>query len=222
MSNLSSLSELMRPKSLQDLALSLDHIRSLQGFARSGYIPNLLLSGHPGTGKSSTVSILKDAINAEVRSYTDTSKDLKPASFHARTFESVLEGRPLVHLVEDAEFMSPRLQASLRTLIEELLPHCRFIFTVNDTSKFDRPLMSRLTHISYYLPPTERPRIMQGLCHRYEKHFAEKGLAYSRERLTDIIALRFPDFRATANQIELEVLRGDGQDTAMVGSTLGC
>ena len=137
-----ALSEIMRPKTLRELALPLYQIERLEGMVRVGQVQSLLLSGDPGLGKTSTAQILTKAINADVHEFTGTSKDLKPSSFSGNSLASLLEGRPLVYVIEDTEHMSQRTQAALRGWTEELLrlaPQCRFIFTTNDIANLMAP-----------------------------------------------------------------------------------
>lgn len=200
---LPSLEELLQPKKFEDLALPVETIARLNGMVRRGRIMNLLLVGDPGAGKTSTWQIATTMAGADVMEFSGTSKELTRSSFSGRTLGNVLHGQPVVYVIEEAEFMPKRVQASLRGIIKPD-PRCSFILTTNDIRKIDPALVSRLTRISYFLLQSDRPRVIDNLQLRYEAILGELGVAYEKQRLAEIIATRFPDFRATAKGIEFE------------------
>jgi replication-associated recombination protein RarA len=199
------LSERMRPVSFDELALPGADTAALKGMVRRGNTMNMMLAGDPGTGKTSTWQILAKGIKADIIELTGASDDIKPNAIGPNGMNNLL-GIPLIYVVEETERLSKPMQVSLRGIVEKSFEHCRFIFTTNNIRKIDPGLVSRLKVISYYIFPSDRPRIMDGLLARYEETLANLGVPYDKVRLQEIIATRFPDFRAAANQIEFEMM----------------
>lgn len=202
------LSELLRPKRLCDLVQPRIIIEPLDRMGREGRLMNMLFYGKPGVGKTSAARILIKIVNAdvfEINGSLDTGID---------TFRTVLvpwaslcsmEGEPKVCFIDECEKLSANAQAALRGLIEEY-PKVAFLMTANDISKLDEALLSRCVPIWFDPLPSEYPEVIERLCDRYKQMLTELGFGFDLTRVKEIICLDFPDLRAIANRLELEIV----------------
>jgi replication-associated recombination protein RarA len=201
------LSELLRPQQLGDLTISQKDIERLQRMADSGDIMDMIFYGEPGTGKTSAARILIRAtgvdhplvVNGSSASGIDYIRDtIGP---YVRT-TSVLQSKKLV-FIDEADGLSKAAQSSLRYEIENKR-NARFIFTANNIGKLSEAIKSRMLSLCFEVSPNNRIGVLNRLNERYGTKLGELGIQYDKERLSEIIGLYYPDFRAIANRLEYE------------------
>jgi replication-associated recombination protein RarA len=201
------LSELLRPQQLGDLTISQKDIERLQRMAGSGDIMDMIFYGEPGTGKTSAARILIGAIgvdhplevNGSSANGIDYIRD-KIAPYAQAT--SVLQNKKLV-FVDEADGLSRVAQSALRYVIENKR-NARFIFTANNIGKLSEAIQSRMLSLCFDISPENRIEVLKRLNERYQTKLGELGIQYDKDRLSEIMGLYYPDFRAIANRLEYE------------------
>ncbi len=201
------LSELLRPQQLGDLTIAQKDIDHLQRMADSGDMMDLVLYGEPGTGKTSAARILVKSIGVdhplEINGSSANGIECirEKIGPYARS-TSVLQSKKAV-FIDEADGMSKVAQNGLRYVIENKR-NCRFIFTANDIAKLTEAIRSRMLSICFDISPVHRVDVLKRLNDRYQAKLTELGISYDKDRLSEIMGLYYPDFRAIANRIEYE------------------
>lgn len=205
------LSEHLRPQSLDDLSLPEAKTESLKRMITSKNFQNLLFYGSPGIGKTSTARILCDELDADI--YFVAGSDLNKSNL-LETVDSFCRTHSLfsavkVCFIDEADFMSNKVQASLRITIESSSDHVRFVMTANNISKISKALQSRFTCINFDVLPKDRSEVIQKLIFNYRSKLRDLNYVYDKDRLREIVYRNFPDMRSIANQFEFEFERGE-------------
>jgi len=194
-------SEILCPQALSDLTLPMPTIHRLQRVIESGSWVNMLFYGPPGSGKTSAARIVMKAIggSATINRLSKTSPDL------AKDIKTFFAYRCEICFVDQAHLMSKREQTVLPDIIDWASGHqCRLLFAATDITKLMPAIRSRLTEISFEVPPEDREEVQKRLMERYENLLSASGYTFDKGRLERIIEANLPDLRAIANNIEFE------------------
>jgi putative ATPase len=200
------LSELLRPQQLGDLTIAQRDIDRLQRMADSGDIMDLIFYGKPGTGKTSAARILIKAMDAHTLEVNGSSANgieyiREKIGPHARS-TTVMPCRKVI-FIDEADGLTKAAQSTLRYVIENKR-NARFIFTANDFGKLSEAIQSRMLSICFDISPINRIEVLKRLGERYQSKLTQLGIQYEKDRLSEIMGLYYPDFRAIANHIEYE------------------
>ena len=205
------LSEHLRPQSLDDLSLPKAKIESLKRMVASKKVQNLLFYGSPGIGKTSTARILCDELDADT--YSVAGSDLNKSN-QLENVDSFCRICSLftaikVCFIDEADFMSSKVQSSLRITIESSSDLVRFVMTANNISKISKALQSRFTCINFDVLPKDRTEVIEKLIFNYRSKLRDLNYIYDKDRLREIVYRNYPDMRSIANQFEFEFERGE-------------
>ena len=194
-------SEILRPQALSDLTLPMPTIHRLERVIESGAKVNMLFYGPPGSGKTSTARIFMNAIGGSmtIDRSSETSPDLAKCikNFLSRVGANIC-------FVDEAQFISKRDQTVLVDLIDWFSGKSRLLFAATDITKLIPAIRSRLTEISFEVPPEDREEVQKRLMERYGNMLSASGFTFDKVRLERIIEANFPDLRSIANNIEFE------------------
>ena len=198
--------EKYRPKELKDCILPVSLKKTFQEFIDNKQIPNLLLSGSSGIGKTTVAKILCNTlkcdwiiINGSDERNIDTLRN-KIASF-ASTVS--LSGGKKVVILDEADYLNPQsTQPALRGFIEQYSSNCRFIFTCNYKNKIIKELHSRCSCIDFYLKNEERPLMAQGFYLRLLEILKLENIKCDPSLAEDLVLKNFPDFRRILNEVQ--------------------
>lgn len=196
--------EKYRPKTLDDVILP-DKIKaSFREFIEKKNLPNLILSGGPGCGKTTIAkAVLEDigcqylVINASLEGNIDTLRTT------IKDFASSMSisGRKFV-ILDEADYLTPAVQPALRNFMEEFSSNCGFILTCNFKHKIIEPLHSRCSLIEFSFSKQEKTDLATQLFKRIKHILDLEQIEYDKKVIIELIKRHFPDFRKIINEIQ--------------------
>ena len=198
--------EQYRPRKIEDCILP-DNIKSvLTKFVEQGKIPNLLLSGPPGIGKTTVAKALCEEIGADyyVINGSDEGRFLDTVRNQAKNFASTvsLTGGAKVIIIDEADNTTNDVQLLLRANIEEFSSNCRFIFTCNYKNKIIEPLHSRCSVVDFSISGKEKQQLAAQFFKMIQDILAEQRVEAEPKVLVALVQKYFPDFRRTLNELQ--------------------
>ena len=198
--------EKYRPQTVSECILPEELKNTFQQFVDKKHIPNLLLSGGPGIGKTSVAkAILNElgcdyiVINGSMKGNIDT---LRTDIQNFASAMSLTGGRKYV-ILDEADYLNPQsTQPALRNFMEEFSANCGFILTCNYRNRIIDPLHSRCAVIEVGIPSKEKPQIAAELFRRVKNILQENNVEYDEKVVAEVIKKHFPDFRRVLNQLQ--------------------
>ena len=199
--------EKYRPKTIEECILPEDTKQVFKGFLEQGEIPNLLLSGSAGVGKTTIAKALCDELGADsyVINGSDEGRFLDTVRNQAKTFASTVsltsESRHKVIIVDEADNTTPDVQLLLRASIEEFQKNCRFIFTCNYKNKIIQPLHSRCSVVDFGIKK-DKQKLAAAFFGRVCEILTKESIKYEEKVVAEVVTKYFPDFRRTLNELQ--------------------
>ena len=199
--------EKYRPKSIDECILPDDTKQVFKGFLEQEEIPNLLLSGSAGVGKTTIAKALCEELGADsyVINGSDEGRFLDTVRNQAKTFASTVsltsESRHKVIIVDEADNTTPDVQLLLRASIEEFQKNCRFIFTCNYKNKIIAPLHSRCSVIDFNIKK-DKQKLAAAFFNRVCEILTKESIKYEEKVVAEVVTKYFPDFRRTLNELQ--------------------
>ena len=217
--------EKYRPKKVEDCILTQNVKDTFSSFVEQGEIPNLLLSGTAGVGKTTIAKALCNELGADfyVINGSDEGRFLDTVRNQAQNFAATVSltggAKHKILIIDEADNTTPDVQLLLRASIETFQKNCRFIFTCNFKNKIIEPLHSRTTVIDFNV----RGKSKQALCveffNRCRDILTKEKVTFSNKVVAEVIQKYFPDFRRTLNELQRYASTGS-IDTGIL-ATLG-
>ena len=195
-----------RPQRIEDAILPKSTKDKFQKFVNEKSIPNLLLTGPPGTGKTTAaIAMLKELdcdyimINGSLSGGIDT---LRNEITNFASSVSFAGGRKYV-IIDEADYLNANsTQPSLRNFMEEFSKNCGFIFTCNFKNRIISPLRSRLSEVDFMIDKSERTKIASKFFKRVTSILEKEEVEYDQKIVAKVIELHFPDFRRVLNELQ--------------------
>ena len=200
--------EQYRPKKIDDCILPDNLKKPFQGFVEQGEIPNLLLLGSAGVGKTTVAKALCEEIGASyiVINGSDEGRFIDTVRNRVKTFASTVSlvgGAPhKVVIIDEADNTTHDVQLSLRAFVEEFHSNCRFIFTCNFQNKIIEPLHSRCTVVDFRIAKAQQQKLQVQFFARLKEILDENEIEYEDKILVKLIGRYFPDWRRLINETQ--------------------
>ena len=199
--------ERYRPRVIEDCILPESVKKQFLQFIAKGEVPNLLLSGTAGTGKTTIARALCTELNCDyiVINGSDEGRQIDTLRTKIKQFASAVsfEGKTKVVILDEADYMNrDSVQPALRGFIEQFAENCRFIFTCNYSNRLIDPLHSRTTVIDFKLAPSDRPVLASKFLKRMEFILTNEGVEYNQRVLAELLNKHFPDYRRVINELQ--------------------
>lgn len=200
-----SFSEILRPQSIDDLLLIESTKRKLTEMSQSGNVMNMIFFGPPGTGKTTCAKLIANSERFEhilLSASTNYSSDKFMDRIQSFARSSSFYFKKKLILVDDGQFVAKKDLFALRTIIDEKMDSCRFIFTSNDLSIFDDALMSRFYPISFDVQMKDYDFMKSFLSARIQQKLLEVNRSIDNQTIERIISRNFPCYRKIAHELE--------------------
>ena len=200
--------EKYRPRYIDDCILPQETKKIFLDFVNNKEIPNLLLCGTSGVGKTTVAKALCNELGADfVLINGSEERNIDTLRVKIRQFASTVsltvDGGPKIVILDEADYLNPQsTQPALRGFIEEFSKNCRFIFTCNYKNRIIQPLHSRCSVIDFTIQATQKPQIAAGIFQRILQILTDEKVEYNEKVVVEVVNKFFPDFRRMLNEIQ--------------------
>jgi len=206
--------EKYRPKTIEDCILPENIKKTFRDFLNTGEIPNMLLAGPPGIGKTTVAKALCNELGVDtyVINGSDEGRFLDTVRNNAKNFASTVslssEAKHKVIIIDEADNTGNDVQLLLRAFIEEFANNCRFIFTCNYKNKILQPLHSRCVVVDFGVKGKEKQELAGHFFKRLKEILEIERVEADNKVLAELITKHFPDWRRVLNECQRYAVSG--------------
>jgi DNA polymerase III delta prime subunit len=198
--------EKYRPQTVSDCILPERLKTVFQEYVNQKQIPNLLLSGGAGVGKTTIAKAMCNEIGCDymvINGSDESGIDTFRNKIKNYASSMSLSGGRKVIIIDEADYLNPNsTQPALRNAIEEFASNCSFIFTCNYKTKIIDPLHSRCAVVDFGLQNGEKAQMASSFFKRIEHVLDSEKVDYDKKVIAELIKKHFPDFRRVINELQ--------------------
>ena len=199
--------EKYRPQIVEDTILPDKTKETFRKFVSDGSVPNLLLTGGPGVGKTTIAKAMLEELGCDyIVKNGSLNVNIDTLRYDISTFASAVSltgtGRKYV-IFDEADYLNAaNVQPALRNFIEEYSSNCGFIFTCNFKNRIISPLRSRLSEVDFTIDTKDRPQMAMEFFKRVKAILAQEEVEYDDKVVAKVIEKHFPDFRRVLTELQ--------------------
>ena len=198
--------EKYRPQAIEDCILPERLKHPFQEYVNQKQIPNLLLSGGAGVGKTTVAKAMCHEIGCDymvINGSDESGIDVFRTKIKNYASSMSLSGGRKVIIIDEADYLNPNsTQPALRNAIEEFAGNCSFIFTCNYKNRIIEPLHSRCAVIDFGLKNGEKAKMASAFFKRVQSIMQSEKIDADEKVLAELIKKHFPDFRRVLNELQ--------------------
>lgn len=197
--------EKYRPRKIEDTILPEQYKKMFSTYVESGNVPNLLLAGGPGVGKTTVARAMCEELDCDyivINGSLDAG--INTIRSDVATFASAIafNGKRKVVIFDEADNMSLNVQKALRNFLDEFSTNCAFIFTCNYKARIIAPLQSRLAPIDFVFGPDDRPKMAMQFFKRVLTILDKEKVEHDKKTVAALTEKFFPDFRRVLGELQ--------------------
>ena len=198
--------EKYRPQTVEDCILPNRLKQPFQEYVNQKQIPNLLLAGGAGVGKTTVAKAMCNEIGCDfmvINGSDESGIDIFRTKIKNYASSMSLAGGRKVIIIDEADYLNPNsTQPALRNAIEEFAGNCSFIFTCNYKNRIIEPLHSRCAVIEFGLKNGEKAKMAAAFFKRIQSVLQSEKVEYDDAVIAELIKKHFPDFRRVLNELQ--------------------
>lgn len=198
--------ERYRPHKIEDCILPENLKQTFSEFVKQGSIPNLLLTGSQGTGKTTVARAMCEELGVD---YIEINGSMNGGIDTLRTeiknFASTISftGTRKMVILDEADYLNAQsTQPALRNFMEEFSKNCGFILTCNFKNRIIEPLHSRCSVIEFKIPSSQKPKLAAQFHKRACGILEQEGIAHDKAVVAEVVTKHFPDWRRVLNELQ--------------------
>jgi len=199
--------EKYRPKKIADCILPQEMKDTFQQFVTDNKIPNLLLTGGPGVGKTTVAMAMLEELNLDYIVINGSNEGrlidtLRTTITNFASAMSLTGGRKYI-IIDEADYTNAEsVQPALRNFIEQFSGNCGFILTCNFENKIIRPLHSRMSVVNFKIKASDKPELAKQFMSRVKSILTAEQIESDPKAVAGVITKHFPDYRRVLNEIQ--------------------
>ena len=198
--------EKYRPNTIRDCILPDDLKKTFGQFVADGHIPNIILSGGPGVGKTTVAKAMINEIGATYMMINGSEESgIDVLRTKIKNFASTvsLEGGRKYLIIDEADYLNAQsTQPALRGFMEEFHKNCGFILTCNYKNRLIPPLHSRCSVVDFIIPSEQKPKLAQRFFARVGDILTEEKVEFDPKADAELLNKFFPDWRRVLNELQ--------------------
>ena len=198
--------EKYRPKTIDECILPDGLKETFRAFVAQNDIPNLILSGGAGVGKTTVARAMLEQIDADYIVINGSMNgNIDTLRTEILTFASSVSftGRRKYVILDEADYLNANsTQPALRNFMEEFSRNCGFILTCNFKNRIIEPLHSRCSVVEFKIDKEDKPKLASKFFKRVINILDTEGVKYDKAVVADLVSKHMPDYRRVLNELQ--------------------
>ena len=198
--------EKYRPTNVDECVLPTNLKQTFKEFVKQKTLPNMILSGGAGVGKTTVAKAMINEIGATsmmINGSEESGIDVLRTKIKNFASTSSLEGGRKYLILDESDYLNPQsTQPALRGFMEEFHKNCGFILTCNYKNRLIEPLHSRCSGVDFKIPKEEINKLCTQFFKRVKNILDKESIKHDEKVVAELINKYFPDWRRTLNELQ--------------------